>query len=286
MDREKFIFRSFLRTLPEFAGEPIKEWDVVEEWYANRNVAAPASPLDKRPDIICLTAMDKKIGLEMKSWLNEEQIAEARRHEEVQDRLLRAIGDQGPNKTRHIGFIWLSPKQVRFDRKDSDRFREEMFALIEQIDRAWSAKEQCEQEHNQIVNDLSAFPVLNKYLTHVDFYPDRRGKRNIRWITFPARGGHYNPRRMRDTLRVALLEYRSDRRYEGLARIVGLQELYLLVHYDFNAFAYNHPFDEPGFGFKDVAEFAAGVLGGDGGNFDRIFLFCCLQGQEEVYRIC
>jgi hypothetical protein len=31
MQREKFIFESFLKVCPDFAGEPITEWDVVDK---------------------------------------------------------------------------------------------------------------------------------------------------------------------------------------------------------------------------------------------------------------
>ena len=72
------------------------------------------------------------------------------------------------------------------------------------------------------------------------------------------------------------------RRYKDLRLHVGLDEVYLLLHYDFKAFAYNTPFDAPNFGFKEASEFAASALGGDGGYFDRIFLFHFLWGNEEA----
>jgi hypothetical protein len=90
---------------------------------------------------------------------------------------------------------------------------------------------------------------------------------------------------MRETLKNALLSHRSDNRYEDLAQKTGLDQVYLLVHYDFNAFAYNNPFGEPDFGFKDAAEFARDSLGGDAGYFGRIFLLNSLQGDEEARRI-
>ena len=43
------------------------------------------------------------------------------------------------------------------------------------------------------------------------------------------------------------------------AKHVGLDESYLLIHYDSKAFAYNTPFDAPNFGFKEAAEFASKV---------------------------
>src|SRR6266404_8814583 len=66
---EKAIFMSFLRGSPNFADEPIKEWDVVDEWYAKRGLVAPPHPFDKRPDIIAITQSGNRIGIELKSWV-------------------------------------------------------------------------------------------------------------------------------------------------------------------------------------------------------------------------
>lgn len=119
----------------------------------------------------------------------------------------------------------------------------------------------------------------------MDFHPAVREQRKTKWITFPCRGGAYDPKEMRQTLRDALLAHRADKRYENLPQHTGLKEVYLVVHYDFKSFAYNTPFDEPEIGFKEVAEFASKVLAGRTGFFDRIFLVNCLDSQEEAHRI-
>ena len=90
---------------------------------------------------------------------------------------------------------------------------------------------------------------------------------------------------MLDTLSRALIAHKSDARYKDLKQQVGLDEVYLLVHYDFKAFAYNTPFGAPDFGFEQAATLAREWLAGDGGYFDRIFLFHFLWGKEEAYRI-
>jgi hypothetical protein len=90
---------------------------------------------------------------------------------------------------------------------------------------------------------------------------------------------------MLETLSKSLITHRSDERYRDLRKHVGLDEVYLLVHYDFKAFAYNTPFATPDFGFKEAAQFASRALDGDGGYFDRIFLFHFLWGEEEAHRI-
>lgn len=285
MRNEKLVFDSFLKVSPHFANEPIEEWDVVEEWYAKRGLEPPPPPFVQRPDIIALTASGKKIGVELKSWVNREQITEARKQERIQENILKAIGEQPPNETKHIGFVWLSAKQVRFEAADAAAFREQMFALIEQVDKNWSKKPDWDQTLSDHIGDLIDFPLLEKYLQGVRFSPANQDRFNIRWIQFPSPGGAYSPNEMLETLSSSLTAHKADERYKDLRKHVGLDEVYLLVHYDFKAFAYNTPFDAPNFGFKEAAEFAVNVLEGDGGYFDRIFLFHFLWGHEEAYRI-
>ncbi|HXM35357.1 MAG TPA: hypothetical protein VN920_09240 [Pyrinomonadaceae bacterium] len=283
MKNEKLIFDSFLKACPDFANEPIEDWDVVEDWYVRRWLEPPPHPFDKRPDIIARTASGKRIGVELKSWVNREQITEARKQERTQQNILKAIGEQPPNATQHIGYIWLSARQVRFDQRDAANFHQQMFGLIEQVDNTWSQKPDWDQELFDNVHDFAGFPILEKYLRSVEFHPCPRF--DMDWIQFPTAGGFYSPNQMLGTLSTALLAHRSDVGYKDLRTQAWLNEVYLLVHYDFKAFAYNTPFDAPNFGFEQAAKFAADVLAGDGGYFGRIFLFHFLWGKEEAYRI-
>lgn len=282
MPGERLIFESFLQVCPDFAGEAIKEWDVVTEWYAKRSIKPPPNPLNERPDIIAITESGSRIGIELKSWVNRKQITTARKEERIQDNILKAIGPQPPNETKHIGYVRPFPKQVRFDPKDSTSFRNEIFALIQGVDSNWS-EEFGLRECRQDINDFASFPTLQKYLDSIELHP--RPHFETDWIHFPSRGGAYSPNDMLGTLNNALNAHKNDERYKDLKQNVGLDEMFLLVHYDFKAFAYNTPFDTPNFGFKEAAEFAKQTLNGDGGPFDRIFLFRFLLGEEEAYRI-
>ncbi len=284
MKNERLIFESFLKTCPDFATEPIAEWDVVAQWYVKRALDPPPQPFDKRPDIIALTASGRKIGVELKSWVNQDQIAEARKQEKIQKNILKAIGNQPPNQTQHIGYVWLSAKEVRFDPTDSSNFREQMFRLIEQVDNNWSDEyglRDCSHEESR----FAEFPILDKYLVRVQAQPAILESAEINWVDFRPPGGFYSPKSMLDTLSTALVTHKTDPRYQDLRTQVGLDEVYLLVHYDFKAFAYNTPFDAPGFAFKEAAEFASNVVNDDGGYFDRVFLFHFLWGKEEAYRV-
>lgn len=283
---EKLIFDSFLKVCTNFAEEPIKEWDVVEDWYVKRLLDSPAPPFDKRPDVICITSSGKKIGVELKNWLSREQIAEARKQERIQDNVLKAIGE-AQNDTKHIREVWLDAEQIRFDAREAPAFREQLLKLIKEVDDR--TKEPPVSEHLfRDQGDFATFPQLEKYLKSACFNPRSSRSVKSRWISFPRSpypSGHYSPNTMRETLSKALLAHKNDERYKDLKQRVGLDEVYLLVHYDFKAFAYNTPFDAPSFGFKEAADFASKALGGDGGNFDRIFLFHFLWGKEEAYRL-
>src|ERR1700720_483813 len=106
LENEKLIFESFLKVCPDLASERVREWDVVEDWYANRALAPPPEPFDKRPDVIAVTASGKRIGIELKSWVNREQIARARKQERIRENILKAIGEQARNETQNIGCVW------------------------------------------------------------------------------------------------------------------------------------------------------------------------------------
>jgi len=276
---EAAIFASFLIACPNFAGEPLKEWDAVDEWYEQRALDSPPHPFDKRPDIIAVTASGKRIGIELKSWINQEHIHEARKQETTQERIQKAIGEQGLNKTRHIGQVWLSPKQVRFYPGDATNFRQQLLTLIKRED----IPELDSASWHDV--DVVDFPALGKYLNSVRLFSKKRS-RSRNWITFPYATRHFSPNTMRATLGDALIVHTRDERYNEDLRVqAGLDEVYLLVHYDFKAFAYNTPFDGPNFGFKEAAEFASTALGGDGGYFDRVFVFHFLWGKDEAYTI-
>ena len=286
MANEKPIFAAFLKVCPDFAGEPIKEWDIVNDWYSKRSIPRPPQPFDERPDIIAFTNSGKRIGIELKSWVNREQITAARKQERIQDNILRVIGKpQPPNETQNIGSVWLSPKHVRLDTREAAGFRDQLLRQIAKADDEMASRSVFEQMSTYDVDHFDEFPLLEKYLNRVRFRPAARSRATIRWIRFPDAGKFYSPNGMLETLSTALNTHKNDERYKDVKTKVQLDEVYLLVHYDFKAFAYNTPFDAPNFGLKEAAKFARESLNGDGGHFDKIFLFRFLSEAEEACRI-
>lgn len=295
MDREKAVFEAFIKLSRDFAGEEIESWYVLDDWYIASGLPRPARPFDNRPDVVCLTHTDRRIGVELKAWLNEGQIADAKRQEMFQVAILKAIGELPINCNRYIKRVWLRGRPKRFNAQDSVELRNQLFELIKQVDAKWSAKPKWDQSCREMIKDLSAFPMLDKYLDFVEAFPRREPIEpeqalsqpypDRRWVAFPNRGGAYALDEMLTPLKEMLGNVKNDDRYKDICKHVGLDECFLLVHYDFDAFAYNTPIDVPNHSFKDVAEFAKRVLAGDGGFFQRLFLLNCLQGNEEAHRL-
>jgi hypothetical protein len=295
MDRESAIFDTFIKTCPDFADDAIKEWFVLDDWYKSTGKKRPSPPFDNRPDVICVTESGKRIGVELKAWLNEEQIAESRQQEMFEENILSAVGELPRNNNRYIKRVWLHATPKRFNERDSGELRSQLFDLIREFDASWSAKPNWEQSCREMIRDLSVYPILDKYLDYVDLFPRpepiepeealKEKYPDVHWITFPNRGGAYSLDEMLTPLKDRLTTIKNDERYRNVCEAVELQELYLLVHYDFNAFAYNTPIGTPDHSFKDTAKFATRVLEGDGGCFQRIFLLNCLQGEKEAHRL-
>jgi hypothetical protein len=83
-EHERALFTAFIDVAPEFAGERLADWD---------------QPKDERdfPDIVGTSVKGRKIGVEIGEWLNEEEIQAAKQKERLEEGILNAIGDQGPN---------------------------------------------------------------------------------------------------------------------------------------------------------------------------------------------
>lgn len=270
MKKERQVFETFIKTCGDFAGESVKVWYILDDWYRIPGNARPTVPFDNRPDIICITDSDKRVGIELKAWLNEGQIAEAKRQESFQDAILRAIGELPINDHKYIQRIWLRVKPKRFHDGDSPELRNQLFELIRQRDERWSEKPKWDQSSREMIADLTAFPTVAKYIDFVEAFPRREPIEpdeaikqqypDRRWIAFPNRGGAYTLTEMLTPLQELLVKTKVDNRYRDICKHVGLSECYLLVHYDWDAFAYNTPIDTPNHSFRNVVDFARNAL--------------------------
>ena len=277
---EKAIFEAFLRVTPEFAGETLKEWSQPQEE-------------NEFPDIVCITTSGRRIGVELGEWLNEEEMCNAKGMERIQDSILSVVGKQGDNTTENIYFLCLLPKpKVRVKPADGALFRRELFRYIDAVDRRWPSEHlwHSPQGYRATSQELSSFPILQKYLASIQFIPRRRYEgwppnggfvkktwpSGQDWILFRNRGGSYSE----DTMLQPLLELIANKKERYGSIGTGLDSLHLVVYYN-SAFIYNSPVETAQFEFKDAFEDAADrarqFIGDDPDPFNRIFLFVAIN---------
>jgi hypothetical protein len=281
---ERAIFSAFLTAAPSFADESVVVW---------------RQPDDERdfPDIISTATSGALIGVELGEWLNQKEMTAAKGLERLHHSVLQAIGEQGPNRTENILFVWLHPKpKARIRPADSAAFRSELFSCIWNCDGRWSSERYWQSPQGARVAgaDLTAYPTLGRYLNGIRMFPRARyhgwppdgaiekeqWAEGIDWITFPARGGPFSE----DTMLQPLLQLLSDKTEHYAGEGTGFSRLYLVVYYN-QAVLYNSPAETPRFGFEDAVVRACEFLEGDPDPFDAIFLFIAVDGGR-VFTIC
>lgn len=265
---EKLIFEAFYRTLPGFAGREI-------EWKLGPNP----------PDILCFDDAGRQIGVELVEWLNEAQIKASKIREKSEQSFLQVIRSQDISPPSNIGLVWLSSKLlVPLREADAEKFRLELFALIESENLKWEINLDQQTAGSYFYQDFSNYPYLKRYLASIQFFSRARfnTSRGARWIRFPTPTFAYSPEESIDSLIESIKKKTS--KYIDLHRQESLDELYLLVYYDQGWF-YNTPFNAPGVDFSNIAERVAQFVATDHGIFQKIFLFNSLYGNQEAIQL-
>ena len=272
--QERAIFEAFLKIEPKFAGEEIANW---------------AQPTDEKefPDVICMSKSGRRIGVELGEWLNEGEIQAAKSTERLQDSLLAAVGEQGPNNTENIYLVWLRPKaRARIEPTDFGDFRHQLFACLGEFDRRWPAEQFWHSPRSHLVagDELTPYPILARHLNGIRLFPrgvyGRKTKRQwpegIDWIKFPSRGGTFS----KETMFRPLLQLLADKKEHYGA--TDFDHLSLVVYYN-QALLYNSPVETPRFGFQDVAAAAAQSLEGGADPFHSVYLFVAVDSGRVFH---
>lgn len=273
--REGNIFAAFLKFCPLFTGEAIRDW---------------IQPQSDPPDILCTTLSGKKVGVELRGWLQEDEMAYGISYERREHSVMEALGDQGDNPCKNVHWVWLHPKEsARIRQKDRAHFRLQVLRKIAEMDEAMGGEDSWSPQGLSSA-DFSGHPVLAKYLDGIQCFPRkawRNGKFVIEgsipaqpWIHLPARGGAYSEQ----TMLQALYDAIDDKRNHYKSRPKNLQELCLLIHYD-QALLYNSPVETPRFKYEDAAKLGSMHVGANPGVFDKIFLYLAIHPGEKVFQI-
>jgi hypothetical protein len=271
-EHERAMFEAFLAKEPNFAGEGVKKWE---------------QPRDEKefPDVICTTASNCRIGVEMGEWLHEAETRAAKSLDRAQEFVLDAVGDQeGENKTEYIYCVLLYPKSKVHIGAAAPIFRSELYKLIGTIDVRWPDERYWHGPlgHQLFDTDLTAYPTLQKHLIRIRFIPAYQGVRGHKikrrvpsgqnWILLPPRVDTFSDDTMLQPLLALIGEKIAHYGHAG----TGFDRLYLLIYYN-SALIHNSPVETPRFKFEDAVKATQEFVGDDAKPFNSIMLFIAVD---------
>lgn len=187
---EKAVFEEFLAAAPMFADAAVRTW---------------SQPKRDPPDIDCELVDGRRIGLELTTWLDEDQMNSAKRDEGIEVSLRQALEPAPVNSTEHFFATWIYAKR-RLKSADARRFRTEILQVIADLDQKWETEPGLQSPQGFAWSDFTLFPILAKYLDSLDFHPrmpsvpSTMEKGKLGWLIVEPRGGPYSPDDMVDAL--------------------------------------------------------------------------------------
>jgi hypothetical protein len=258
---ERRIFTAFVNDCPSFAGSPVNTW---------------APPPEDPPDIHCSLEDGRSIGVGLTNWLDEKQIAEAKGQESMEEPFRRAPY-MVPNETLNFEQVWMRVRG-RLRKGDEAALKDEMTHLVLDLDKKWGTELDSQMPY---WDEFTGYPTLARYLVRVEFFKRRPrrftgGPSQLGWLTFRCRGGAYSPHWMVETL-YGNIKAKIDK-YS--AKPPGLSAFFLLVHYDFKAYAYNFPVEGIGISYPEAVDKVSRRLGGAKGVFDEIFVYIDIEDED------
>jgi hypothetical protein len=265
---EKAVFEEFLAAAPMFAGAAVGTW---------------SQPKQDPPDIQCDLVDGRSVGLELTTWLDEEQMSAAKRDEGIEISLRQALEPAPANNTEHFFSVWVYAKR-RLKSTDAKQFRAQILQVIADLDQKWEAKPGWQSPQGFAWNDFSPFPILTKYLDSLEVHPrmpsvaSTMEKGRLGWLTVEPRGGPYSPDEMVD----ALCDRVQDKIGKYPTKPGRMAEFHPLVHYD-KAWEYDSPVIGIDFGYAEAVQAAAARIGTAVGVFDRIFVYVRMTDGKRVF---
>src|SRR5262245_45627499 len=149
---ERAVFKGLLKTHPLFAGSPIRYWI----W--NRK---------DPPDIYCWTEDGRKIGIELVSWLDENEMAAAKKLEGADENLRKKIGISSSIKCRNVRFAVFHPSMPSSQSRSSANVRKVFNQTLRHVDVNWP---DLESRNKVRLNAADLPPELAGLVTHIDFF--------------------------------------------------------------------------------------------------------------------
>lgn len=263
-------FELFRLASPDFAGRQL----VGVQWGGDP------------PDVLCLDANGKRIGVELVQWVNEGQMAKSKARFKVEDsyRLVIRSSDEPP--PQNVGLVFIYAKTLLAP-QDASRFRADLYKFVGRLDVDWSNNPEWDDPQGYCFTDFAGHPCLAQHLEGLDIYA--RGPRfnpalGTEWITFRAHGGAFTSDWMRDALLANIgKKITKYAKPDSKLKLQGqqLDEFYLLAYYD-EGVLHNTPYGVPGFGFREISALVTRELASQAHPFDKVFLYSPLEKPSAV----
>lgn len=268
---EKAVFAAFLELQPDFAGEPIKDWQLAE-----------SDP----PDVICSTVSGRTIGVELGEWLHEGEMGAGKLREKIGDQLLEAIGTPQPrNTSSHFEMVVLHPQERARLKAEPERvaFRQALIDLIHAIDLRWPQERFWQSPQGCSIRDLTPWPPLFAYLKEVQFHPGQsRWGEGIDWISPAVHVNTFDDQTMAEPL-IRLIRDKLTK-YHSRSMATPSDELVLLAFWN-QGLMYNSPIETPWREVRRLVEDVTLLFAKEHEPFQRAFLFLAPSPGQQAYRL-
>lgn len=119
---ERKIMEAFVDALPDFAGEPLTSWDL-------------SAPQCDPPDVTCLAASGRRVGIEIAQWMNEAEMKKVKSMELRATRIVEALTNLF--KPDHGFTVYFLPSTAKLESTDYPAFREAFARVIDESTRSW-----------------------------------------------------------------------------------------------------------------------------------------------------
>jgi len=272
LQREQAVVNDLEAHFPKFAGQHVS-WNPVPEG---------TDP----PDFIG-AGTSARVGLELVEWLDGNQMSQAKRREAIRDQILSLLRRDWESQYRPQNFrgAFLETRQQRVSTVDAEGFRSEFFACAADVDRAWPSND-GRFGNSYYQNDFPSYPLLGKYLVGIRYMGGE--PHGFRWMDVSGDGGAFDPAQTVATLKNALDakigNYIQPEKQQHLTTH-RLDELCLLVHGGFNAFAYNTPSGP--LSLVEIAKLGSAFYGAHPQRaiFNRVWFFDSLDSADDVNQV-
>lgn len=259
------------------------------------------------PDFLGTSADGRRIGLELTSWLNGDQVAAARGRDSMRRDLLRVIDWEKHPRPRNFGFAVIMPRwNEKIRRNHYQALCREFHSATRDVDDRWRLlrdghwrtllpEERFSFETSQ--SDLERYPTLRKYVLSIWFTEPQESNTLFQesWVSTIQDGGLYDPMWAIQALTKAV-ESKVDRYREKDRKACldaqNLHKFYLLVHVNPARSSDNTPYQtcaqvmaSPVEGLADAARIATAGIDTRTKVFDGIFLLYHLWGAQWLAQI-